>query len=169
MADAEMKTSHFPSIPFVASRDPTMARCRVRHVSIGTLETSCHRSDSRSRNSSDPFPELSPKSRQFRLQLRSLLFSGIFHTSSGSRIYGRSFSIDRLVPLRDGNDYNHPIHTICHVSATTWVRVCISAVRRTMGNDKGARYQLEAQGNVIFYILSLYFAGFAAGFEHSTR
>ena len=61
MADAEMKTSHFPSIPFVASRDPTVARCRVRHVSIGTLETSCHRSDSRSRNSSDPFPELSPE------------------------------------------------------------------------------------------------------------
>jgi hypothetical protein len=63
MADAEMKTSHFPSIPFLASRDPTMARWRVRRVSIGTLETPCHRSDSQSRNSNDPFPELSLQER----------------------------------------------------------------------------------------------------------
>ena len=80
MEDAEMKTSHFPSIPFVASRDPTMVRCRVRHVSIGTLETSCHRSDSRSRNSSDPFPELSPKKRtiQAAATLSALSFLEFF-------------------------------------------------------------------------------------------
>jgi len=36
-----------------------MARRRVRRVSIGTSEIPCHRSDSRSRNSNDPFPELS--------------------------------------------------------------------------------------------------------------
>ena len=63
MADAEMKTSHFPSIPFVASRDPTMARCRVRRVSIGSLETPCHRSDSQSWNYNDLFPELSLQER----------------------------------------------------------------------------------------------------------
>jgi hypothetical protein len=63
MADTEMKTSHFSSVPFVASRDPTMAMCHVRRVSIGTSETPCHRSDSRNRNSNDPFPELSLQER----------------------------------------------------------------------------------------------------------
>ena len=113
-----MKTSHFPSIPYVASRDPTMARCRVRRGSIGTSEIPCHRSDSRSRNSNDPFPELSLQERTIQAAAaRSLLLVfWNFHTSSSSQLLRRSFSIDKLVPLRDGNDYRRATQTICQVS-----------------------------------------------------
>jgi hypothetical protein len=65
-------------------------------------------------------------------------------------LYGRSFPIDRLVPLRDGNDHKRPTQTVFQVSATTRIRICIPAIHSAIGNDKGAHYQLEVHGNVIF-------------------
>ena len=87
------------------------------------------------------------------MQLSLLLVFWNLHTSSSSHLYGRSFSIDSPVPLRDGYDYKRSTQTICQVSTTTRVRICIHATHSAMGNDKGAHCQLEAHGNVIFYPL----------------
>jgi hypothetical protein len=53
--------------------------------------------------------------------------------------------------LCDGNDYKRPTQRICQVSTTTQVGICIPTIHSAMGNDKGAHYQLEAHGNVVFY------------------
>lgn len=110
MAETEMKSSHFPSIPFVASRDPTMARCRVQHVSIGTLEASCHRSDSRSRNSSDPFPELFLQERIIQVAVMVSTLFWNFHTSSSSHLYGRliDLSLSVMVTTTTTQHYGFP-------------------------------------------------------------
>ena len=90
-----MKTSHFPSIPFLASRHPTMVRWRVRRVSIRILETPCHRSDSQSRNSNDPFPELTLQEwlTPAGAVVSTLSFSGIFTHRIASTSMGAPFPL----------------------------------------------------------------------------
>jgi hypothetical protein len=151
-----MKTSQFPPIPFVASRDPTMARCRVRRGSIGTSETPCLRSDSRSRNSNDPFPELSLQERIIRAAAASVVstvsFLEISHvvklpTSMGAPFPLIDLSLSVMVTTAVQTRY---LNDLPCFSTTTRIRLCNPTIHIAMENDKGEHYQLEAHGNVMF-------------------
>ena len=64
---------------------------------------------------------------------------------------GAPFPSSDLSPFRDSNDDKHATRTMCQGGTTSRVGICIHAIHGTMRNDKGAHYQLEAHGNVIFH------------------